>query len=211
MMAEVFMRKSLVAAVVLGAAALTCVPMMQVTRAAPEPSIVPTSWQLNFKHGPIERLNAKVNGKDQTYYFMRYNVTNNSGKDILFTPEFELVTDTGQVTTAFKDVPNEITAKIKELYKNNFMQSPTEIVGKLRQGEDNSKDGVIVFTGIDPDARDYQIYISGLSGETAEVTNPVTKKPTVLQKTLLLDYMMPGQAIGIDPKPTLKTSKWVMK
>lgn len=180
-------------------------------QAAPEPSLVPSSWELTFKHGTVQRIFVTVDGKRTAFYYMRYTVVNNTGRDILFTPDFQLLTDTGQQTTAFSGVPNEVFQKIKDLYKNPFMESPTQILGKLLQGDDNAKDGVIIFTGIDPEARNYQLYVSGLSGETAEVSNPVTHEPVVLQKTLVLEYDMPGSAAGIEPQPKLKATKWVMR
>jgi hypothetical protein len=175
--------------------------------AAPTPSVVPVSWELNIKHFAPERL--VVEGK--TYWFMRYTVINNTGRDILFTPEFELLTDTGQVVPSFKDVPKDVFKKIKALYNNSLLQSQNEILGKILQGEDNAKDGVILFADVDPQSRVFQVFISGLSGETAEVKNPVTSKTVVLQKTLVLEYTVPGEAINIEPHPIFKGSKWVMK
>ena len=49
------------------------------------------------------------------------------------------------------------------------------------------------------------------SHATAEVENPVTHKPVILQKTLELDFNIPGQAVGVDPRCTLTATKWVMK
>ena len=161
-------------------------------KAAPEPSLVPMSWELNFRHGPIERLQVGKDGRQKTYWFMRYTVINNTGKDILFTPDFQLMTDTGQVQEAYKDVPNEIVAKIKELYNNALLESPNNIVGKLLQGEDNARDGVIVFGDVDADTRNFKVFIAGLSGETTEVKNPQTDKTVTLQKTLILEYNVPG-------------------
>src|SRR5277367_2608153 len=197
-----------IAVAVLGVSGTMLMPCAQ---AAPQPSIVPVSWELMFRHGPIERLIMPIDGKNQTFWYMRYTVINNTGKDILFTPDFELSTDTGQVQQAFKDVPNAVFDKIKSTYNDPLMLSPTQILGKLLQGDDNAKNGVIIFSNVDPDARDFQVFISGLSGETAEVENPLTHKPTVLQKTLILDYNVPGQSIGIQPQPKLKSVKWVMK
>ncbi len=179
--------------------------------AAPEPAVTPTSWELSFKHGPMERIYAPVDGKQKAFWFMRYTVINNSGRDVLFTPLFELLGDSGQSVEAFKGVPNDVFRKIKELYKNSLMQSPTGIYGKLLQGEDNAKDGVIIFTDVDADSRNFKLFVEGLSGETAEVKNPVTGQPVILQKTLELDYNVPGEAIGIDPVSQLRAAIWVMK
>jgi hypothetical protein len=51
----------------------------------------------------------------------------------------------------------------------------------------------------------------GLSGETSEVVDPISKKSVLLQKTLELDYNIPGQAIDITPQPKLLATTWVMK
>ena len=176
-----------------------------------EPSRVPVSWELTIKHGTLERIIVPIDGKDQTYWFMRYTVVNNSGRDILFTPSFEILAESGAAIGALQIVPAPVFEKIKALYKNPLLLSPTNIDGKLLQGEDNAKDGVAIFPALDAEARNFQVFIMGLSGETSEVLNPTTKKPVILQKTLELDYNLPGQAIAIDPQPKLLATKWVMK
>ena len=141
-----------------------------------EPSRVPVSWELTFKHGTLERIIVPVNGKDQTYWFMRYTVINNSGRDILFTPNFEILAETGVAIPAFKIVPAAVFDKIKSLYNNPFLLSPINIDGKLLQGEDNAKDGVAIFPDLDPDSRNFPLFVMGLSGETSEVTQPHDQK-----------------------------------
>ncbi len=142
---------------------------------------------------------------------MRYTVTNNTGQDLLFTPEFELMTDTGQIIKAGKGVDDSIFTQIQKLYKNPLLESPVDILGKILQGEDNAKDGVAIFTGVDPGARDFRFMVGGISGETAPVLDPVTHQKVVLHKTLVLDYAIPGQAIDIAPQPQFKSRTWVMK
>ena len=207
------MRRTLFASLSVAVLALGVAAVLPVSHAiaAPVPAVVPVSWELTFKHGPVERLVTPIDGKNKTFWFMRYTVSNNSGKDILFTPDFQLVTDTGQATEAFKNVPNSVFEQVKALYKNPLLLSPNNILGRLLQGDDNAKDGVIIFSDIDPNGRQFQIFVSGLSGETAEVKNPVTNESVILQKTLILDYNVPGQAIGINPQPKLAGAHWVMK
>jgi hypothetical protein len=177
-----------------------------------EPSRTPVSWELNFKYGPVERVYVDVDGKSTPFWYIRYTVTNNSGKDVLFTPSFELVSDQGVVQQGFKDVPNSVFDKIKSLYKNSLLMSPTDIYGKLLQGEDNAKDGVIIFSDIDHNSRNFKLFVMGLSGETTDkVVNPVTGKPVLLQKTLELDINIPGQAINEQPVSKVTSSNWVMK
>jgi hypothetical protein len=176
-----------------------------------EPSRMPVSWELNFKHGTLERITVPVDGKDQTYWFMRYTVINNSGHDVLFTPSFEIVAESGVATPAIKNVPAPVFAKIKSLYNNPLLLSPINIDGKLLQGEDNAKDSIAVFPALDPDSRTFKVFAMGLSGETSEVIDPISKKSVLLQKTLELDYNIPGQAINTTPQPKLLATKWVFK
>ena len=178
-----------------------------VAMAAPEPAVVPMTWELTFKNQLPERI--VVEGK--TYWYVRYTVSNNTGRDVLYTPDFEITTDSGQAIAAFKDVPKDVFGKIKELHGATLLQSHTEILGKLLQGEDNAKDGVIIFAGLEAEARVLNLFISGISGETAEVKNPMSGAVVVLQKSLVLEYSIPGEAVRIDPRPTLKSTKWVMK
>ena len=181
------------------------------TLAVPEPARVPISWELSFRHGNMERIFINVNGKDTPVWFMRYTVINNTGRDVLFTPSFEIVAETGTTMEAFKGVPSTAFEKIKAGFNNSLLISPNNIYGKLLQGEDNAKDGVVIFPALDPDARNFRLFVMGLSGETADVENPATHKKVILQKTLELDFNIPGQAIDIAPKCTLTATKWVMK
>jgi hypothetical protein len=205
--------------VVLGAVviAASAALVSRVTVAAPEPSRLPVSWELNFRYGPMDRIFVTIDGKQVPYWYMRYTVINNSGKDILFAPSFEIVSDTGTAQEAFKEangkdnIPGVVYEKIKELVNNPLLLSPVAVYGKLLQGEDNAKDSVIIFPALDPEGRDYQLFVMGLSGETAEVKNPVTGKPVILQKTLELDLKLPGQAIGVAPRTQVTAVKWVMK
>jgi hypothetical protein len=176
-----------------------------------QPNRVPISWELTFKHGNLERVTVPVDGKDQTFWFMRYTIVNNAGRDILFTPNFEILAESGTSVAALKIVPAAVFDKIKSMYNNPLLLSPINIDGKLLQGEDNAKDSVAIFPELDPNSRNFALFVMGLSGETSEVMNPIKKQPVILQKTLQLDYNLPGQAVGIPPQSRLMNTKWVMK
>jgi hypothetical protein len=182
-------------------------------QAAPEPSVVPITWELTLKHNAPERIILNVPGKDgpQTFWYLRYTVTNKTGKDLLFTPDFQLLTDTGQIITSGKTGANTAFDDIKKLYNNPLLDSPIQVLGKILQGDDNAKDSVAIFANVDSDARIFKFQISGLSGETQEVENPLTHEKVLLHKTLVLEYEIPGAAIGIEPHPQFRSSTWVMR
>lgn len=181
-------------------------PLGSALRAAPEPAVVPNAWELTAKFDAPQRI--FVDGKP--YWYVHYLVINNTNQDQLFTPEFELVSDTGQIVAGNKNIPGKVFTQIKALY-GNLLLSPLQVLGKILQGEDNAKEGVAMFGGIDADSREFTVYASGFSGETAEVTNPVTQKSVILHKAFQLVYEVPGQAIGIDPKVTFKARSAVMR
>lgn len=203
------LKRSVVSAALVAAASVAVMAAWPMPRAQafPEPSMVPISWELDIKYNAPERI--VVDGK--TYWFMRYTVTNNTGREVLFTPEFQLSSDTGQVVNGNRGIKRAVFDKIKESYAGPMLQSPFEVLGPILQGEDNAKDSVAIFGDIDADTRNVHVFISGLSGETAEVPDPVTNKAVVLHKTLVLEYDLPGEQIGIDPQPRLKSKRWVMK
>jgi hypothetical protein len=203
------LKRSLAQAALLAAASLAVYSTVSIpqAKAYPEPSMVPVSWELDIKTTAPDRV--VVDGK--TYWYIRYTVTNNTGKDILFTPDFQLISDTGQVVTGNHGIKRNVYEKIKSLYAGTYVESPFEIFGSLKQGDDNARDSIAVFGDVDVDTRNVHVFISGLSGETTEVKDPVTDKVIVLHKTLVFDYDLPGEQIKIDPQPKLKSKRWVMK
>ena len=108
------------------------------------------------------------------------------------------------------------------------MKDNTSMTGKLLQGQDNAKDGIVIWADFDPKAGAVDVFFGGLSGETVEIKLPksVTLKETdvkgkirtfvtdtiTLSKTLKLSYSIPGQAAARLHAPVkLISSTWVMR
>jgi hypothetical protein len=125
-------------------------------------------------------------------------------------------------------VPSAVFDAIKQIYNDPLMKEMTDMTGKFLQGEDNAKEGVAIWTDFDPAAGAFDIFVGGLSGESAEVqlpvpvtvtemdytgqTRTVTKEKLVLTKTLQLSYAISGEAAArprTKAKPTAK--QWVMR
>ncbi|MFP3938052.1 MAG: hypothetical protein ACLFVW_06885 [Phycisphaerae bacterium] len=196
-----------------------------------EPSEVPTSWQLDFEYErprPVE-LQLPGESRPRVYWVMLYTVTNNTGQDRIFVPDFVLYTDTGQMLHAGTDVPSRVFRRVKRIYNQPLLKDLSDITGKLLQGEDNARTGVAIWPDYDAQAGSFDIFVGGLSGESAEVTLPapvtvtesdpltgemreIRKSQVVLSRTLRIRYSVPGEAAGRLNAPVRKErTDWVMR
>ncbi len=207
--------------------------------AAPQPSIAPKSWQLNFDFEDPQRLVVQFPGEDQprVYWYMLYSVTNNSNRDVQFMPQFEVVTENLKVYPANPAADPAVFDIIKRLHLRDrpFLLEPFEAMGKLLQGADNAKDSVAVWRDFTGEARRFSVFVGGLSGETAVLPNPaydpdkpktevktlpdgeetevvVNPRKFVLHKTLQVDYRLPGdQQTRSQAAPVREKVEWIMR
>lgn len=203
-----------VLALLLGVVILTNMALIPPARgeAFPKPSVYPISWELKFEHGQPKRLvmPAEPGGVPQAYWYIAYNVTNNTDKEQLFLPLFELVTKDGRVIRSDRNVPVTVFERIKELEGNRFLTYAPLVGGELRLGQDEARDGVAIWPEPDSEMGNFQIYVSGLSGETAKVK--AGDKEIIVRKTLELNFLVPGdtQTTG-QAAVTEQSQKWVMR
>jgi len=218
--------KRMAAAVLAAAIALAVSP----ARTAPKPSQVPTSWELDIHVEVPRAIDVTLTGQTQPkrFWYLRYTVTNDTGKDRIFVPQWVLYTDTGQIIRAGQKVPTTVFKAVKKLYGEPLLKDQTAMIGKLLQGEDNAKDGVAIWQDFDPKAGAFDVFIGGLSGETVEIKLPkpikvtemnaegkqvqVVKDKVVLSKTLHLRYGVPGESASrVSIRPKLLARRWVMR
>ena len=84
--------------------------------------------------------------------------------------------------------------------------------GKILQGEENARESVIIWRDFDPKAVGFKVFISGLSNETAWVTDPMTAKRIALVKTLQLSYGMGGDRdISAELTAQPRDKEWIMR
>ena len=197
---------------------------------APQPSVVPTAWQLEIQFQDPTPIRVEVPGQRgaQTFWYMLYTVTNKSGQDQTFVPSFTIYTDSSQVIRAGEKVSPAVFRAIQIRHNNPLLKDVSEITGKLLQGEDNAKDCVAIFQNIDGKARSFDVFIGGLSGEAKSVKLPVkvavdqtdlegnVKKvmtdTILLHKTLQVSYKLPGEAgARFSAVPQRTAEKWVMR
>ncbi|MHC4063725.1 MAG: hypothetical protein ACYSUI_04395 [Planctomycetota bacterium] len=196
------------------------------TAAAPEPSLSPQSWELDFEFRDPTRITLTLPGDSQptTFWYLLYSVTNNTGDEIEFYPSFHLVTDTLQVVEGGSNISPRVYEAIRARHKKEhpFMVDPPAVFGLLKQGEDNRLTSAAVFRNFDPEASHFTIYVGGLSGELARLSNPAfdplkaesdkNSRSFVLRKTLAIEYDLPGDSrTRARAVPTRVKRDWVMR
>ena len=201
----------------------------------PEPSLypLPNAWYFTFKHGMPRRIVVDVPGLKvpTAYWYLSYTVTNNSGKEADFLPDFEMVTEDGKIRPSDRNIPLPVFDAIKKVLGNDLLVSPTQVAGPLHQGEDQAKDSVAIWE--EPSARmgTFSIYVGGLNSEFIHATDndgkpvPVLDKdgnpvldaagkpvPITLRKTLELDYVIYGDEIAPEKDEVhFKGETWLMR
>ncbi|HEY2585727.1 MAG TPA: hypothetical protein VGI81_08190 [Tepidisphaeraceae bacterium] len=210
------MRQVLALALIAAVAPLfVAVAVPSASAKAPEPSIYPIAWQFDFKHGAPRRIVV-----DNTpYWYVTYTVTNNTGQEQEWRPEFTMMTNEGKLVKSDRDIEPGVFDKIKAIEGGRFLQPRLQVVGPLRQGPDQAKDSVAIWKEPQPRMGSFKIFIGGLSGEFVILKddNGNEKKgpdglPVILHKTLQLDY----QVIGDERNPQTHDlqelgQKWVMR
>jgi len=181
--------------------------------AFPEPKIVIKSWQYDFQHDPPRPIAVHgIGGTIRWYWYITYKVTNNTGEERLFVPEIMIYTNTGKIFPAGKDVPAVVFNVIKERLEDPLLENPAKIIGQILQGSDHAKGGVAIWPAPEEDVDHLTLFVSGLSGETQAIKNPITGKRVVVRKTLMIDYDKPGTTHNIQNQAIIpRGQRWVMR
>ena len=141
-----------------------------------EPKVGSTKWQLDFEFHDPQRISVRLPGEDHetTYWYLLYTVTNDTGKDVQFYPSFHVVTDSLQTVECGANIPPRVFDHIKARHVKEFpfLAPQKKVTGPLLQGKGNARTSAAIFEMFDPEANRFTIYVSGLSGEIARVTNP---------------------------------------
>lgn len=205
---------------------LAAVSLIGTGHAQPKPSEVPKSWELNFRFQDPQRVAVTMPGRAEpvVFWYMLYTVENRTGEPREFYPTFELVTDTLNVVESEISVSPEAFRAIQRRWKNPLLLEGSRINGTILPGEDRAKQGVAFWPDFDPKAREFTVYVGGLSGETKKVANPAFDpgKPEnaknqrffLLRKTLAIPYRLPGGPLDRSravPERLAREQTWVMR
>ena len=187
--------------------------------AAPRPSLAPSSdiWTLDVVYTQPQPYAVKNSDNQvERYWYIILSLTNNTGRDVPFYPKFELMTDTWCITPSDTGVVKGIYDSLKLMNEGSFpfMVTMDEVENKILQGGDNSVDLLVVWKDFDPAAKGVKMFFAGLSNETSVVEAQSGDKTVkyYLQKTLELDYSIPGDSKQRGMQQLVFESQlWVMR
>ena len=173
---------------------LTITTLATFTFGYPKATDHPDRWQLTFETTGLRFFRDLRSG--QGYWVLVYEVTNETQKDQRWVPSFTLVTDQGEVLDAGNNVPRKIQTTILETFGDPLLEMQSEVSGALRRGEENASSGLVVWKAGREDVRAIQVFVSGVSGDTAKAKNPLTGEEVVLHRDLQLTWIVPGTIVG---------------
>jgi len=192
--------------------------------AAPEPAILPlpSEWTVEtvFEHPQQITLTFGGESEPRRFWYTILTLVNKSGGDVDFYPKCELMTDTFEIIPAGRGVRPQVFEQIKLRHqlKYPFLEDLERTSSKILQGQDNTKDIVVIWHDFDAGARNIKLFISGLSNETAAIEHPVAKdasgraKKVYLRKTLELSYSIGGDPVFRSEARTIyKGKRWIMR
>ncbi|MCH2136852.1 MAG: hypothetical protein MK101_09765 [Phycisphaerales bacterium] len=168
---------------------MLCLVVAAQAMAYPKPSPIPTRPELTFRPGPLRIVQAKDGNR---YWYFTYEVVNRTGSDAMWAPSMVLFTDRGEIAEAGQGVPRTVLREIQEYIGDPLLESRTEIIGTIRQGEGHARRGLAVWPVGNSKVNGLRLFVRGLSPELATVQHPVTGAPITLRKTLQLVYLAPG-------------------
>jgi len=172
--------------------ATACLILATSVFAVPSPKAVPARPELSFNPGDLRIFRSNEDGR--WYWYFTYGVENNTGIDQIWIPDMVLYTDQGEILKAGQGVSSLVTDEIVEYIGDPLLEPQYAIIGDLKQGRGNAKNGLSVWPARQMEVNELALFVAGMSSETLEVEHPLTKAPVVLKKTLKREYLIPGAA-----------------
>ena len=183
---------------VLNGAMLLSMLIVASAQAAPEPSPTPVKWELSLTPSSPMRIEVDLGSGRQTFWYLLYTVTNNTGREVDFHPNIVRVNEIesevpADMASSMPEQASRITvdpaivgprpkvfSAIRELHAKThpFLVRPVDAITTLRQGKDNALTSVAIFKDLDVRVSKFTVFFSGLSGERLRKPNPAYKPDT---------------------------------
>ena len=147
-------------------------------------------WQFDFDSGDLRFYRDQDTA--QGYWLLLYEVTNNSGKDRQWSPNFDLVTDQGEIIQDGDGVPRDVQLELLEKFGDELLQLQSNASGPILQGEENAIRAIVVWKAGEEDVNEVQVFAGGVSGDTADVVHPITGDTHKLHRVIQLSWFVNG-------------------
>ena len=186
------------------------------TEDVPYAEIKGEHWDLDFQARLPQRIVvADKDGTEKAYWYVLYVVTNKSGEVRDFVPQAVMLTNTGKI--ARDGLYPAVLAKVKEAYRVPQIKTSVEMMGPLKAGEDEAREGIFIFPEADVKTDSFTIFVTGLSGEfvirevPAAGGNGATEQQ-VFRKTMQMEYDFPGDTVNLaEDKVYLVGQNWIWR
>jgi len=196
--------------------------------AYPKPSVNHISWELDFTHGLPTRIAVTLPGQDapKAFWYMTFNVVNNSKDEQNFLPIFDLVDDHGNIHHSDSNIPKEVFTAIKARERIKLLEPLSKASGRVLVGPDQAHDSVAIWPEPLERMGTFSIFITGLSGEAVWfkdgketplkdadwIKTKQAEAGEVLRKTLEIDIQIPGDEFYQGRDVVIqKDERWVMR
>jgi hypothetical protein len=179
-------------------------------QAHPTPASVPYRWEVDFQPGALRLYIDPEDGK--AYWFMTYRVENRTGRDQVWAPRLTLFTDDGAIMRSGRGVATRVTSDLLAVLGNELIEDQNTIIGDLLHGREHAKDGLVIWPAKSLKVNEMSLFVTGISGESQKIANPLTGAEVVLRKTLQRNYLIRGDA---EPRGSqaveLVDQLWIMR
>lgn len=171
----------------------------------------PGNWQLDFIPGDFRLYTDPQTGEH--FWYFTYKVINRTGQDRWWAPKFELLVDGGIVRRSGKNVSPITMKRVEALIGHKLIEDQYQVLGEIRQGESNAKEGFVVWSTDSLEAKELHLFIRGMSSEILKVASPQAGGPEVLtHKTMKRDYRVSGDPVDRGSKPVeCEQTEWIMR
>jgi hypothetical protein len=176
---------------------------------AASPSLA-LAQDLDFTASELRLFKDPDTGKH--YWYLTYDVVNNTGQDRRFAPRIEMFYDEGLIVRQGEGVPSSVVKQLKDFLGNELLEDQFEILGTVLQGKEHAKSGLAVFrvpelSDLDKktafrhdddehlDDTEITVFVQGLSKDSRKEPNPKGGGDITLRRTTRLDYVVPGNPI----------------
>ena len=149
----------------------------------PEPRLVSDAWKLDFDFEKPRAIAVRnTQGEYTWYWYLKYEITNDSDATRYFAPEFTIVTDKGHIFPANFNIPATVFEAIKTRHGHPLLESPTQVIGEVLVGRDFAKESVAIWPAVPPtaqtnDAGDQTEAIEGEDDTGADASTDVEPQP----------------------------------